>query len=156
MRKYEGMFLLDSNRLKNDVQKGVEHVTDVLRKVGAAPSRVDRWDERKLAYEIRGQKRGLYVLACFEADGRAVTELNRECNLSEVVLRMLCLEREAFAPFQTAAELEAQWLKRDGHGADDWDTGGDRRGRPPRSRSYGGGGPRGGEAVGAPDAIDAP
>jgi hypothetical protein len=50
---------------------------------------IKKWDERKLAYEIRHQKRGLYVISYFTAAGTAVGAIERDVNLSEEVLRVL-------------------------------------------------------------------
>src|SRR5688500_20123756 len=44
-----------------------------------------RWDERKLAYEVNGQKRGTYVISYFTAPGNAVGPLERDVKLSEDV-----------------------------------------------------------------------
>lgn len=48
-----------------------------------------KWDERKLIYEIGGQKRGTYIIAYFNAPGSAITAIERDVKLSEEVLRVL-------------------------------------------------------------------
>ena len=53
-----------------------------------------KWDERKLAYPIRGQKRGVYVLAIFKARGTQIANIERDCNLSEQVTRCLIIQAE--------------------------------------------------------------
>ena len=53
-----------------------------------------KWDERRLAYEIRGQKRGTYILLYFKAPGKDVAHIERDCNLSERVLRTLILRAD--------------------------------------------------------------
>ena len=78
MNNYEGMFLLDHGKVKNEVQKGIDEVTALIEKVGGSVEKIGKWDERKLAYEIRRQKRGVYVLAHFKLDGNKIDELRRE------------------------------------------------------------------------------
>ena len=110
MNKYEGMFLLDHGKVKNNVEKGIDEVKSVLEKHQATVHEIGKWDERKLAYEINRQKRGSYVLVHFEASGDAVDEIRRECALNEVILRNLLIRLESkFPPFMTATEIDAKF-----------------------------------------------
>jgi len=58
--------------------------------------------ERKLAYTIRGQKRGVYVLAYFRCRGVQVANIERDCNLSEEITRTLIIA----ADYMGEPELE--------------------------------------------------
>jgi small subunit ribosomal protein S6 len=49
------------------------------------------WDERKLAYPIKGHRRGTYWLAYFRIDPSAVKDLTRQFQLSGSILRFLIL-----------------------------------------------------------------
>ncbi|MEZ6196493.1 MAG: 30S ribosomal protein S6 [Planctomycetota bacterium] len=110
MNKYEGMFLLDHGKVKSEAQKGIEEVTRLIEKCGGRMVEVGRWDERRLAYEINDQKRGIYVLAHFELAPSQITELNREFNLNEIVSRHLVTRIEAdFPEFLNAQDLEARF-----------------------------------------------
>ncbi len=91
MAIYEGMFVLDSGRAAKDWEGAKALVDGVLERYGAKPILRDRWDERKLAYAIKRQKRGTYYLAYFEAPGDAVTQIRRDLVLTEGVLRFLVL-----------------------------------------------------------------
>ena len=50
------------------------------------------WEERRLAYPIKGHRKGTYWLTYFRVDSSRLTELNRECILSESILRSLVLK----------------------------------------------------------------
>lgn len=91
MAIYEGMFLLDSGRAAKDWEATRALVDGVLERYGAKPVLADRWDERKLAYAIKRQKRGTYYLNYFDATGDAVTNIRRDLTLTEGVLRFLVL-----------------------------------------------------------------
>ena len=54
----------------------------------------ERWPDRKLAYEIKGRRKGTYFLTYFKADGSAVAPLRREAQLSERILRVLVLKND--------------------------------------------------------------
>ncbi len=115
MAKYEGLFLLDNSRVKADAPESTGCVTEVLKKHNATVAKIDRWDERKLAFEIKKQKRGSYVLTHFEMDAKEMEELRRAVALNEDILRSLILrvETEAFPTFMTASEYEALRPKRE-------------------------------------------
>ena len=91
MAIYEGMFLLDSARAAKDWEGTKALVDNVLERYGAKPILRDRWDERKLAYTIKRQKRGTYYLTYFDAVGDAVTNIRRDLTLTEGVIRFLVL-----------------------------------------------------------------
>lgn len=88
INQYEGMFLL-SQAATADMAAAIDHLRAILTKVGAELIAMSRWDERRLAYEIKKQKRGLYILTYFSCDSRKLGALERECNLSETILRTM-------------------------------------------------------------------
>jgi small subunit ribosomal protein S6 len=47
------------------------------------------WEERRLAYPIKGQRKGTYWLTYFQIDGVRISELTRKCRLSDGILRQL-------------------------------------------------------------------
>ena len=50
---------------------------------------IKKWDERKLAYEIKKQKRGTYIICYYKGPGASVTAIERDVNLNDDVLRVL-------------------------------------------------------------------
>lgn len=87
---YEGMFLL-GQAVAADLGGAVEHVKEILTRGHAEIIALRKWDERRLAYEIAGQKRGLYLLVYFNAPNDQLAHIERDCNLSEKILRSLVL-----------------------------------------------------------------
>lgn len=95
---YEGMFLLDNQVVREDWKKAKSVITDTLKKHGASVLCARRWDERKLAYQIRRRRRATYCLAYYEmgyeSGDEGVTALRRDLELNENVLRYLMLAKE--------------------------------------------------------------
>lgn len=85
---YEGMFLI-SPAVTADAEKAIGIVKGILDRHQGEIIVIKKWDERKLAYEIKGQKRGLYILAYFKAPGASIAAIERDVNLSDDVLRVL-------------------------------------------------------------------
>lgn len=91
---YEGLFLLNQHAVAADFAGTVEFMREVFRRAEAEVIVLRKWEERKLAFEIRGQKRGVYLLAYFKARGTQIANIERDCNLSEQVLRCLILRAD--------------------------------------------------------------
>jgi ribosomal protein S6 len=96
------MFLLDNQAVRADWGRAKGAVTDLLAKYGARVQTARRWDERKLAYPIKGRARATYLLCYFEAGAGAVNTMRRDFDLDERVLRYLMLRVEGVP----AGELE--------------------------------------------------
>ncbi len=88
-RKYEGMFLIDNTQANKDWDAVVQHVHEILQKHNAEILSTEKWGEKKLAYKVKGQKRGTYLLIRFNAPPEAITHINHDCVLSEIILRCL-------------------------------------------------------------------
>ncbi|MGC4031063.1 MAG: 30S ribosomal protein S6 [Tepidisphaeraceae bacterium] len=84
--KYEGMFLFPGSA---NAEESVKRVRDLIEKQGGTVLVAKKWDERKLAYEIKKQKRGLFVIAYFTGPGAAIAPITRDVNLSDDILRVL-------------------------------------------------------------------
>src|SRR5690242_16760580 len=85
---YEGMFLFPQSA-SADLQGALDHILDILQRGGADIVALRKWDERRLAYDIKGNKRGIYFLAYFKAKTQALAGIERDCRLSEKMLRSL-------------------------------------------------------------------
>lgn len=94
IRLYEGLFLINPAKIGSNLTSAIQLVRDLLERAQAEIITIAKWDERKLAYEIAGAKRGLYMLAYFKVDGRKVASIERDVNLSESVLRCLILRAD--------------------------------------------------------------
>ena len=94
LRYYECMFLIDSGRYAQDPSGTEEAIKSLLSRYDAEVVGMTPWQEGRLAYEIEGQRKGLHFLAFFKMDGSHVTEFNRACKLSDLVIRQMLLEHK--------------------------------------------------------------
>lgn len=106
MNRYEGMFLFDNAAIQGwpPIEEEVRRLLD---RIGAKLEVCTKFDERKLAYEIKRRKRGTYVLAYFEAAPDKITQLERDAGLSELLLRAMFLRADSITP-ERLAELKAK------------------------------------------------
>ena len=99
---YEGMFLVDSALAGSDWDGVNNTIKTILEKAGAEIVTMKKWDDRKLAYEIKGKGRGTYILCYFRVDGGKITEIENTVKLSEHIMRVLILNAENM----TAEDME--------------------------------------------------
>jgi small subunit ribosomal protein S6 len=112
---YEGMFLIDSALAGSDWDGVNNTIKTILEKAGAEIVTTKKWDDRKLAYEIKGKGRGTYILCYFRVDGGKIKEIENAVKLSEQIMRVLILNAENMTSEDiekdtpaTRAEKEAQ------------------------------------------------
>jgi ribosomal protein S6 len=85
---YEGLFLFPSSATGN-LREVVDHLNEIFARAEAEILAMSKWGERPLAYSIKNSKRGLYILTYFRAPATRMANIERDCNLSELVLRFL-------------------------------------------------------------------
>jgi len=91
--RYEAMFLFPQSA-SADLNGAMDHIKEVLSKGEATLHSLVKWDERRLSYDVKGNKRGVYFLSRFTADTRKVKEIERDCRLSEKMLRALVIRND--------------------------------------------------------------
>ncbi|MEK7805215.1 MAG: 30S ribosomal protein S6 [Planctomycetota bacterium] len=89
---YEGLFLIDNAHANTEWDNVVKRIQDILQKNGAEILKIEKWGEKKLAYKIKGHKRGTYLLIHFNANNSAITTLRRDFQLSDYIVRFLIIK----------------------------------------------------------------
>lgn len=92
MTVYEGMFILDSTKYSREPDVVTGQLDNLVAESGGTVLVSQLWDERKLAYPIKGQRKGAYWLIYFRMDGENLVSFERQCELNENVLRRLILK----------------------------------------------------------------
>src|SRR6516165_9225811 len=88
---YECMFLLDTSKVAGDVAAADKSIRTILERNNAEVLVSRPWDERRLAYSIGNQKKGLYYLTYFSAEGKSLPGIDHDCKLNEMIMRQLVL-----------------------------------------------------------------
>ena len=91
MKLYEGLFLVNSAEAAADWDATVAVIERVLERAGAEVLSLAKWDERKLAFELRGMSRGTFLLSYFKCDPLKIAGIERDVQLSEQIVRVLVL-----------------------------------------------------------------
>jgi small subunit ribosomal protein S6 len=89
---YEGMFILDSNKYAKDAAATVGTIPATVEQFGGEMLASRMWEERRLAYPIKGHRKGTYWLTYFRLDANQIESLTRQIQLNEGVVRHLLLK----------------------------------------------------------------
>jgi len=89
LRMYEALFLIDNVHANTEWDAVVKRIQDILQKNGAEILKTEKWGEKKLAYKVKGHKRGTYLLIHFNAKNTAIPTIRRDFQLSEHIVRSL-------------------------------------------------------------------
>src|SRR5262245_46199402 len=86
------MIIFDSNRFARE-RAGLPAEIEKMIQAGEGEVLVSRlWEERRLAYAIAGQRKGTYWLIYFRGPSSMLTDLNRQWEIHEGILRHLVLK----------------------------------------------------------------
>ena len=88
------MFLIDSADAGSDWDGINAAIKRTLERAEAEIVSIRKWDDRRLAYDIKGTSRGTYILCYFKVDGRKIQAIEKAVQLSEKIIRVLILSTE--------------------------------------------------------------
>lgn len=91
---YDGMFIFNQATEGGSLSGAVEQLRELLRRADAEVIALYKWDERRLAYEIKKQRRALYLQVYFRCEGSKIVGIERDVTLSETVLRCLIVRAD--------------------------------------------------------------
>ena len=100
MQFYESIFIVRTTLSDEDTNKIIDKIKGVLDRSGASHLRLENWGKKKLAYEVKRERKGTFVHLTFQSPGPTVAELERSYRLEDSVLKFLTvrLEREPAVP----------------------------------------------------------
>lgn len=89
MTQYETLLIGQSALDKESVTRLIDKTNHQITKVGGRPVRTTEWGVKKLAYEIKKQREGYYILFEFSGEKDAVRKLEDFLKLQGEVLRCM-------------------------------------------------------------------
>jgi small subunit ribosomal protein S6 len=93
LRDYEVLYIVRADLDDEKVQDAVKRVNRLIERAGGTVEATNVWGKRKLAYEVKHQKEGSYVLQDFQLDPDRVPELESSLKITEEVLRHLIVRK---------------------------------------------------------------
>lgn len=94
MRKYEVVFV---HRPDLDEEKSaalIERFKDLIEGNGGEVLKIDKWGKRRLAYEVKDLREGVYIIVHMNAEPKVATELDRVFKITDEVLRHIIVRED--------------------------------------------------------------
>lgn len=88
---YECMMILDPNAYARDPGSASTGITEMIEQVGGNVLVSRLWNEQKLAYPIEGHRKGVYWLTYIQMESTDMTQLNRQCQLNDLIVRHMAI-----------------------------------------------------------------
>lgn len=109
IRTYETIFIVRPDLAGEAYTAVVDKFKGVLTEQGASIVKCDEWGVRKLAYPLKKQGRGSYVLVIFDANPTVIKEFERRMRIDESIIKFqtVHLEKGYVAPAPVAAPVAA-------------------------------------------------
>ena len=95
MLQYEMVFIADPTYTDEEVDELIKGYEQVVTASGGKSLKTEKWGKRRLAYSIRHNEEGIYVLMTFECPGSLVKELDRRFRMNDRILRHMAVRVES-------------------------------------------------------------
>ena len=95
MSSYELVFIFNAGLTEEDFTGTLGKVNDLIARLGGTVTDVNNWGKRKLAYPIKKQSEGNYVIEKVEIKPTALKELESNFKLTENILRYLFIREKS-------------------------------------------------------------
>lgn len=92
MNKYESIIIVNPNVDEAGLKALEEKFTTLINKNGKVES-VENMGKKRLAYEIKKNKEGTYLLFNFEAEPDSITELERVYRITDEVIKFIVVKK---------------------------------------------------------------
>lgn len=129
MPLYECVLIARSDVTPQQVEGLADQMAAVIGEGGGSVGKKEYWGLRNLAYRIKKNRKGHYLLMNIDAPPPAVTEMERQLRLNEDILRFLTVRVEALEEGPSAIVTRGGREERSERGGGRF---GDRGPRPPR------------------------
>ena len=95
MPGYELVFILNASLSDDDFTRALGKINDLIGKLGGTITETNQWGKKRLAYPIKRQTEGNYVLEKVQIKPTALKEIDASLKLSEDVLRYLFIREKS-------------------------------------------------------------
>ena len=93
MNKYESIIITKVDLKEEAINKIITAVSDLINSKGSM-EKVEQIGNKKLAYEVRSNKEGFYIIFEFETVVEQIRELERYFRITEEILKFIVVRKD--------------------------------------------------------------
>ena len=108
MTNYESVLIARQDLGASQVKDIVDNLSNVIKNQGGEVVRVDNWGLKNLAYRIKKNRKGHYVLLNISAPASAISEFERVMRINEDIIRYMTIKVDSFSDANQNSESAAE------------------------------------------------
>ena len=94
MRRYETILVAHVDLSEDELTTLIDRYSAVVKGQKGIPVKVERWGKRRLAYLIKKQQRGFYILIDYAGESAVVNELERNLKIDDKILKFMTVLKD--------------------------------------------------------------
>ncbi|OHE59173.1 MAG: 30S ribosomal protein S6 [Thermodesulfovibrio sp. RBG_19FT_COMBO_42_12] len=95
MNVYENIVILNSALSDEEAETAITKIKELIAGQGGEVLKVNIWGRKKLAYEIKKQKKGLYVLLIYKTPPASIKKIEEFYKVFDAVLKYVIIKLSA-------------------------------------------------------------
>ena len=107
MKRYETIFIVQIDLPTDELNSLIERYRAIVTALKGTIIKVEKWGKRKLAYEIKKQSNGYYVMIDFAGKSAIIDELERNFKIDDKILKFMTIMKDSNVDL-AAIEKETQ------------------------------------------------
>jgi small subunit ribosomal protein S6 len=111
LKRYEILFIVQIDLPTDELNSLIERYRAIVTAFKGTIIKVEKWGKRKLAYEIKKQSNGTYVLFDFAGKSTIIEELERNFKIDDKILKFMTIMKDAnvdLAAIEKEKQAESQ------------------------------------------------
>lgn len=105
MKRYETIFVSPADLSSDEMDSVIEKYKKIIDDLDGKIVKVENWGKRRLAYQIRKRREGVYILIDFGGEYTIVQELERNFKIDDRILR--------YQSVKLSDKIDAETLERE-------------------------------------------
>jgi len=107
LKRYETLFIVQIDLPTDEINSIIERYRAIVTALKGTIIKVEKWGKRKLAYEIKKQSSGNYILIDFAGKSAIIDELERNFKIDDKILKFMTIMKDGNVDL-AAIEKETQ------------------------------------------------
>lgn len=108
MNIYENIIILNASPADDEIELSLKKIKDLITNSGGEILKADVWGRRKLANEIKKQKKGFYVLLAFKSAPSLIRKLEDYYKVLDAVIKYIVVKLEKKQSAHLLASIQAE------------------------------------------------
>jgi len=95
MNIYENIVIFNANISDEEAEGAVAKIKEIITGSSGEVLKVDMWGRRKLAYEIKKQKKGIYVLLICKTPPETIKKLEDFYRVFDIIIKYMIIKLDS-------------------------------------------------------------